>query len=136
MIRYAGIPIFWKSKLQSEITLSTCEAEYIALSMAMRELIPFMTLVKEINEVYDIGYSVPKVRFWEDNKSCIAVAESKKPPLRTKHIALKYHFFRQIISRGEAIIVHIDTKDQIADILTKPIDDSQFFYLRNLLMGW
>jgi len=138
VICYAGIPIYWKSKLQSEITLSTCEAEYIALSMAMRELLPFITLVKEINQVFDIHYSKPKVkcRIWEDNKSCIAVAESKKPPLRTKHIALKYHFFRGAISRGDAVIAHIDTKEQIADLLTKPIEDNQFFYLRKLLMGW
>jgi len=50
IISYTGIPIYWKSKLQTEIALSTCEAEYIALSMSMRELIPFMTLTKEINK--------------------------------------------------------------------------------------
>ena len=81
--------------------------------MAMRELLPFITLVKEINQVFDIHYSKPKIkcRIWEDNKSCIAVAESQKPPLRTKHIALKYHFFRGTISRGDAVIAHINTKE-------------------------
>ena len=106
--------------------------------MAMRELIPFMTLVQEINKVFDIGHSKPEVkcRVWEDNKSCIAVAEAKKPPLTTKHIALKYHLFRAVIARGDVKISHIDTKEQIADIFTKPIDDAQFFALRKKLMGW
>ena len=49
VISYAGCPIFWRSKLQTEIALSTTEAEYIALSQAMRDVIPFMTLMEEIN---------------------------------------------------------------------------------------
>ena len=97
-----------------------------------------MILVQEIDKVFDIRYSTPdvKCRIWEDNKSCIAVAESRKPPLWTKHIALKYHFFRGVIARGQAKISHIDTKDQIADILTKPIDDAQFFVIHKKLIGW
>eukprot|EP00956_Cyclotella_meneghiniana_P030894 scaffold79379_cov36-Cyclotella_meneghiniana.AAC.1 len=45
-----GCPVYWVSKLQTEIALSTAEAEYIALSTALREVIPLMTLMKEINE--------------------------------------------------------------------------------------
>jgi hypothetical protein len=45
VIRYAGCPIGWCSKLQSEIALSTAEAEYIALSQALREVIPLITLL-------------------------------------------------------------------------------------------
>ena len=46
IIRYAGCPIVWCSKLQTEIDLSTSEAEYIALSQALRTVIPLMTLVE------------------------------------------------------------------------------------------
>ena len=42
LIYYAGCPIHWSSKMQSEIALSTAESEYIALSQAMRETIPLM----------------------------------------------------------------------------------------------
>ena len=85
-----------------------------------------MVLVKEINKVFDIGCSIPKVKFriWEENQSCIAATEEKKPPLRTKYIALKYHFFGGIIARGEAKISYVDTKDHIVDIIAKPIEDS------------
>ena len=44
----AGIPVTWGSKLQTEIALSTTESEYIALSSAMSEVIPFMGLMKDI----------------------------------------------------------------------------------------
>ena len=45
VIMYAGCPITWSSKLQTEIALSTTESEYIALSTAMREVIPFLNLM-------------------------------------------------------------------------------------------
>ena len=45
VIMYAGVPVFWRSKLQTEIDLSACEAEYIALSAAMREVIPLIQLL-------------------------------------------------------------------------------------------
>jgi len=45
VIMFAGIPLFWESKLQTEITLSSCESEHVALSTALR----FKTFVKEIN---------------------------------------------------------------------------------------
>ena len=51
IIKYAGCPIIWKSKLQTEIALSTTEAEYIALSTSICEKIPIMCLLKEISEV-------------------------------------------------------------------------------------
>ena len=106
--------------------------------MGLRELLSFTTLVKEINEAFVIGCSKSKIkyRFWEDNASYIAAAESKKPPLRTKHIALKYHFFREAIARRDAVMSDVDAHHQLADILDKPIDDKQFFTLMKSLIGW
>ena len=48
VLRYAGCPIGWCSKLQTEIALSTAEAEYIVLSQALREVIPLITLLEEL----------------------------------------------------------------------------------------
>ena len=45
---YAGCPVIWCSKLQTEIALSTTEAEYISLSQATRDVLPFMDFLKEI----------------------------------------------------------------------------------------
>jgi hypothetical protein len=53
VVMYAGCPIIWGSTLQSEIALSTTEAEYLALSTALRQTIPIMRLVKEIKKNLD-----------------------------------------------------------------------------------
>jgi len=138
VISYAGCPIYWASKLQTEIALSTTEAEYIALSMAMREVLPFLNLMQEINTVLPLPAGAPKFfcKVWEDNQSCIKVAESPKFTPRTKHIALKYHHFRRFVSDGTVTIFPISTLEQTADIFTKPLDGTQFAYLRKKLCGW
>ncbi len=60
VIRYASCPIFWQRKLQTEIAISTAEAEYIALSQALRETIPMMNLMKEINVIFPLYLPQPK----------------------------------------------------------------------------
>ena len=59
VIRYAGCPIGWCSKLQTEIALSTAEAEYIVLSQALREVIPLMTLLEELGKIYPLYTAKP-----------------------------------------------------------------------------
>ena len=51
VITYANFPIIWVRRIQTEIDLSTMEAEYIALSQAMRYVLPFVSLMKEIEFV-------------------------------------------------------------------------------------
>ena len=55
---------------------------------------------------------------------------------RTKHIAIKYHHFLKYVDQEVAQIESINTKEQTADIFTKPIDDGLFVYLRSKLCGW
>ena len=50
VVTYADCPIIWASQLQSEIAMSTTEAEYLALSMSLRATIPIMRLVKELSQ--------------------------------------------------------------------------------------
>ena len=143
VICYAGCPIVWSSKLQTEIALSTAEAEYIAMSQALREALPIQRLAKEINCI--VPLFTPTTNFCltvhEDNLSSISMAESLKFSPRTKHIAIKYHHFRSKVKTsynpsGDIIIKYISTKKQLADIFTKPVDDVTFFTLRRLLCGW
>ena len=112
VIRYAGCPIGWCSKLQSEIALSTAEAEYIALSQALREVIPLVSLIDELGGVFDLHVDTPNfvVKVWEDNQSCIAMAESTKFSPRTKHIALKYHHFKQFQDSGRIKVQYVNTQ--------------------------
>ena len=134
---YAGCPITWSSKLQTEIALSTTESESIAFSSAMREVIPFLNLMQEISKIFPISEKKPifRCKVYEDNESCIKVAQSPKFTPRTKHIAIKYHHFRSFVSEGTIVINPIDTSEQLADMLTKPLKEQSFCYLRKGLMG-
>ena len=116
----------------------TTESEYIALSQAMREVIPFMNLMVKFGEVFPLHNPKPEFhcKVFEDNNSCIRVAESSKFTPRTKHIAIKYHHFRKHVADKTISIFPIDTKDQLADIFTNPLDRVIFRKLRLLLMGW
>ena len=136
---YAGCPISWTSKMQTEIALSTTETEYVALSQSMREVIPLLRLLEDLDSVLDLPHQdKPHFRctVWEDNRSAIRVAESPKFTPRTKHIALKYHHFRRFVEAKTIIINPISTHDQLADIFTKPLPDSTFVSLRQRLLGW
>jgi hypothetical protein len=50
LVNFLGCPIMWKSQLQTEIALSSCESEYIALSQALRRVIPAMHLIREMKK--------------------------------------------------------------------------------------
>ena len=138
VIMYAGCPITLGSKLQTEIALSSTESEYIDLSSAMREVIPFLGLMIETSGLFGLltRDSVFRCTVWEDNESCITFAKSPKCTPRTKHIAIKYHHFRRFVSDGTIAIKSIDTAEQIADIFTKPLGEKSFCLLRHQLMGW
>ena len=86
--------------------------------------------------MYIIQNPIVKCKVFEDNESCIAIAKSGKFSPRTRHIAIKYHHFREYVKKGIIQIHSIDTKEQTADIFTKPLSADLFKYLRGKLMGW
>ena len=139
LITYGGCPMHWASKMQTEIALSSTEAEYIALSQAMREVIPIMWLLKEAR---DMGVPVmnekPKVmcKVFEDNAGAIEIANVPKMRPRTKHLNIKYHHFREEVKKGTIKVYHVGTEEQIADIFTKALDEGLFRRFRVRMMGW
>jgi hypothetical protein len=136
----AGCPVSWASKLQTEIALSTLEAEYIALSTAMREMLPMRRLFKEIGEKMKLKLKEKGLlhsTVFEDNNGALALATAPKLTPRTKHIAVKYHFFKDHIGEEKGIrIVKIESAFQKADIFTKGLPFVDFERIRGLLMGW
>ena len=139
VILYAGCPILWKSKLQTLIALSTTEAEYIALSSALREVIGIIHLLEDLNkEGLPIHCATPIVRCrtFEDNMSCLKMATNNKTRPRTKHLSIRLHHFRSHIVRKIITIEHVSTKEQLADIFTKPLPRDQFRKLCDTLMSW
>jgi hypothetical protein len=138
MIKYAGCPVHWFSRLQSEIALSTTEAEYIALSTAARALLSMRELLTEITKYLNITTNAPIIHctLFEDNVGAETLAKAPKMNARTKHIAIKYHFFRSAVKKNILRITRVDTKKQEADIFTKPTPLSTLEPLRKEIMGW
>ena len=106
-------PVFWRSSRQSWISLSTCEAEYIALTIL-------------IQEIKFVQINLTSIQLNVDNVSVYIVSQSemaliRKPMLsqRSKHIDLKYLFCRQFFEDGSAELLYVDTKSNIADVFTK-----------------
>lgn len=137
IVFYAGCPMLWTSRMQTEIALSTTEYEYIACSTALRDVISLMHLLKDIDLIFPVRQAKPEIHcnVYEDNESCIAMAKNRQFSPRTKHIAIKYHHFRKYVG-AQITIKSIDTKQQTADLLTKPLEASAFQYLRNKMSGW
>ena len=138
VIRHMGCPILWVSKIQTEIAISTTEAEYITLSQAMRDVIPMTNLIEELNAVLKIEGQKPIVRckVFEDNNGAMELANAPKMRPRTKHIALKYHHFSKAVRDQKVNIVAVDAKQQIANIFTKPLYKPLFEHLHMLLNKW
>jgi hypothetical protein len=139
VIKYAGCPIVWASKMQTEVALSTTEAEYIALSTALRECIPLMRLLEEMKgEGFDVVVTKPQVkcRVFEDNSGAIELATVHKTRPRTKHLNVKYHHFRHHVDSGEIEVVSIKSEEQQADLLTKPLSEELLERHRMKIMGW
>jgi hypothetical protein len=139
VVTYGSCPIIWASQLQSEIALSTTEAEYLAMSTALRNTIPLMRLVKELQTRLHLPIqTTPTVhcKVFEDNSGAVELAKVPKMRPRTKHINMKYHHFRQYVFNKEITIEQIQTEDQIADIFTKNLNENLFLKFRLLLMGW
>ena len=137
----SGCPISWVSRLQSEIALSTMESEYVAMSLAIKYLIPLQRIVQTIIKAVCLDPDIQptlKSEVWEDNAGALILAKLEPPrmTLRSKHYALKYHWFRYKIKELDIGLNKIGTKQQLADILTKGLPKVDFQRIRLMLMGW
>ena len=136
----AGCPIVWRSKLISEICLSTMESEYISLSKSCRDLLPIHDVVKEVGATFGLSEGKLmniKSTIWEDNQAALKLANLELPYMtnRSKHIAIKYHWFRSFVG-SKWSVEPINTKNQLANIFTKGLPQPQFEALRYKIMGW
>eukprot|EP00171_Calliarthron_tuberculosum_P001087 IDg1087t1 len=113
----AGGAVCWRSKKQSIIATSTCEAEYVSLCSATKEAIWLSRLLAEI-----FGNSPPTpITIMVDNEGAIASAKSTSINQRNKHIDMRYHFVRDAVLSGLVKIEHCASEEESADPLTKPL---------------
>ena len=119
--------VCWSSKKQNCISLSTAEAEYVAAASGCTQLLWMRQTLR------DYGVDNDKVPLLCDNESAIKIAYNPVQHSRTKHIEIRNHFIRDHVARGDIELQYVPTKDQLADIFTKPLDEARFSYLRNEL---
>ena len=138
-ITYLNCPIIWKSQMQTEIALSSTESEYIGISQGLREVIPLIKILNEMksnNMPVDPSTSKVYCRVFEDSSGALEMAKVHKFRPCTKHINVKYHHFRDHVSKGDVKLYPIRTTEQPADMLTKPLPQESFVKHRRKLMGW
>ncbi len=115
-------PISWSSKLQKSVAISSCEAEYMALKEAAKELIWLKALFQQLK----LLNSIIADTLYCDNKSAIDLSKNPEYHARTKHIDIQYHFIRDYIEKEIFKLKYINTKEQLADALTKTLNINDF----------
>jgi hypothetical protein len=134
----ANSPLFWSSKLQTIIALSTAESELIALSEATCFIQSITYLIDEIQDRKLITTSTPKIkcRIFEDNEAALEISRTPKIRPRTRHINVIYHHFRSEVYNERVKVEPIKTTENAADILTKQLDVTLFRKHRLKINGW
>ena len=96
----AGGAVSWLSKKQAVVALSTSEAEYMALSLAVQEALWFRKLFT------DLQMEAKPITIKEDNQGAIALTQNPIAHSRTKHIDIRFHFIREAQEEGTINIVY------------------------------
>jgi hypothetical protein len=117
----------WSSKKQNCISLSTTEAEYVAATSGCTKFLWMRQTLKQY------GVNCEKVPLLCDNESVIKIAYNPVPHSRTNHIEIWNHFIRDHVAHGDIELAYVCTKDQLANVFTRPLNEATFGYLRNEL---
>ncbi|XP_057791180.1 uncharacterized mitochondrial protein AtMg00810-like [Salvia miltiorrhiza] len=118
----------WMSKKQPIVTLSTCEAEYVAATSSVCHAVWLRSLLEEL------GWPQKEpTTICVDNKSAIALSKNPVFHNRSKHIDTRFHYIRECIAKKEVQVEYVKSQDQVADIFTKPLKFEDFIKLRSLL---
>ncbi|MCO5614244.1 hypothetical protein L7F22_068524 [Adiantum nelumboides] len=112
----SGGAISWQSKKQDRVTLSSTEAEYVAMALSLKEGLWLKHLLQETTL-----FPIQPLTLHCDNMSAIVLARNLKHSEKTKHIALKLLFIRELIQEGSIQLNHVRTDFQWADFQTKPL---------------
>jgi hypothetical protein len=123
-----GSPISWRSRGQKSVTLSTTEAEYVAMSEAVREV----KFTFQVLQTMNVQVSLP-IKVNVDNIGAIFLAENRNTSERTKHVDIRYHFVREMIDKNFLSVKFVPTDQNIADIFTKNLDNKKFEFFQKKL---
>ena len=124
-------PLYAKSSKQKLVTRSSTEAELVGLSDTASQAIHTRRFLMAQ------GYDVGPAKIYQDNKSCIALLKRGGPGSgRLRHIDIRYFWVAERVINGEITIEHLGTEKMFANILTRPMQGSQFKLERQGLTNW
>jgi hypothetical protein len=106
------------------VALSSCEAEYIAASTALTQTLWLVRLLGDL-----LGRDTGAVELRVDSKSTLALTKNPVFHERSKHIRVRCHFIWGYLEEGSFKACYINIKDQLADLLTKPLERIKFLEL-------
>lgn len=117
----ANGPITWCSQRQKCVARSTTEAEYVVASNAAQEVVWLRALLQELT-----GQMEQPTKLMMDNQSAIKLVKNAEHHKLTKHIDVKFHFIRECADNGILATMYVQSYDQLADFLTKPLSRDKF----------
>ena len=112
-----GHVVSWLVWKQKTMATSSCEAEYMAAYESAQECIWLSALLKAIG----LDLTARLTTLFCDNKAAINLSEDLTAHTQVKHFNIKYHFLHKCVQTGEIIIKYVNTKDNVADLFTKPL---------------
>lgn len=121
-----GGPVFWKSKLQTLVTLSSCEAELVALCDTAKVGVWIRALLGTIDP---LTLEKPLV-ICEDNSAALACAKSGVRKPRNRHINIRHFWIHEKEQSGELLVTKVKTTDMLADMFTKALGTELFVKFR------
>jgi hypothetical protein len=128
LVYLGSTPILWKSEKQRTVARSSTEAEYKALADGTAEILWIRSLMTELQVP-----SSTVTTLWCDNLGATFLSANPVFHTRTKHVEVDYHFVRDRVTKQEIQVRFISSKDQLADVLTKPLPLVLFAYFRSKL---
>eukprot|EP00253_Pinus_taeda_P002650 PITA_02650 len=120
--------VSWFNKKQSSIALSTAEVEYVAVASCCKQILWMMQTLQDIQIT-----CTPPISILCDNTSAISISKNLVMHSKTKNIPIKYHFLREQVLEQKVKLEYVPSKEQVADIFTKPLPRETFEYLRQKL---
>jgi hypothetical protein len=127
LVQMNGTSVYWSSKKQTCVSLSSTQAEYVALASTFQQCIWMITWLSEV-----LGEELP-VTVYCDNKSAILLSD-KEVQNTNKHIDIRFHFLCDTKKRLPISVEWCSTKDQLADVLTKTLGRQLFEPIRDRLL--
>ncbi|POM81344.1 Hypothetical protein PHPALM_704 [Phytophthora palmivora] len=121
IVQVAGGPVIYKRKLPQAVALSSAEAEYMSMDLAVQEVVWLRQLLEEMGPK-----SVGATPVFVGNKSANSMATNHGYTPRAKHIDLRTHFVHDHVSQKTIEVIHVPSAQPLADYLTKPLPTPQF----------